>query len=82
MEEDASQPIRLVLLLLTGPREGENEFLEFRSIEDAVAHGRELEDDPRVQLDGIEDAAGRILVCYDDLRDRCRAPVEPLRRYG
>jgi len=61
-----------VLLLLDGSREGENDFLEFPSVEDAVAYGRELQSEPRFQLEGIEDSSGRTLVCYDDLRDRCR----------
>ncbi len=73
--------VRLVLMLLTGPREGENDFLEFPSIEDAVAYGRELFGEPRFQLEGIEDANGRSIVSYDYLHDLCRSP-EPQRRYG
>lgn len=77
------QPVRLVLLLLEGPREGENDFLEFPSIEEAVAYGRELYGGPRFQLDGIEDANGKSLICYDYLNDLCRAPESmPQRKYG
>jgi hypothetical protein len=77
------QPVRLVLLLLVGPREGENDFLEFPSVEDAVAYGRELQGEPRFQLEGIEDASGKTLVGYDDLRDRCRLPHPwPQRKVG
>jgi hypothetical protein len=72
-----------VLLLLNGPREGENDFLEFPSVDDAIAYGRELQSEPRFQLEGIEDANGRTVVCYDDLRDRCRAPSSwPQRKFG
>ena len=70
------QPVRLVLLLLTGPRQGENDFLEFPSIDEAVAYGREMYGGPRFQLEGIEDAAGRTLVSYDDLNDRCVLPEQ------
>ena len=73
--------VRLVLLMITGPREGENDFLEFPSIEDAVAYGRELFGESRFQLDGIEDTNGRQLVCYDHLNELCRPPVAQ-RRYG
>ena len=73
--------IRLVLLLLTGPREGENDFLEFPSIEDAIAYGRELYDEPRFQLEGIEDAEGRSVISYDYLNELCSPPLER-RRYG
>lgn len=66
------QPVRLVLLLLVGPRAGDNDFLEFPSVEDAVAYGRELYGEPRFQIEGIEDAAGKTIVGYDDLHDRCR----------
>lgn len=77
------QPVRLVLLLLVGPREGENDFLEFPSIEDAVSYGRELYGERRFQLDGIEDANGRSLLAYDHLNDLCRRPPSvPQRRYG
>ena len=69
------QPVRLVLLLLVGPRAGENDFLEFPSVEDAVAYGRELHGEPRFQIDGIEDASGRTIVGYDDLQDRCSRPI-------
>jgi hypothetical protein len=65
------QPVRLVLLLLTGPRQGENDFLDFSSIDEAVAYGRELRGEPRFQLEGIEDVSGRSLVGYDDLNERC-----------
>jgi hypothetical protein len=68
----ALQPVRLVLLLLVGPREGENDFLEFPSVEEAVAYARELYGERRFQLEGIEDRSGRSVVCYDDLHDRCR----------
>ena len=81
--EDALQPVRLVLLLLNGPREGENDFLEFPSIEEAVAYGRELYGSPRLQLEGIEDLRGRSLIAYDYLHHLCRAPQPvPERRYG
>ena len=73
--------VRLVLLLVTGPREGENDFLEFPSVEEAISYGRELYGEPRFQLDGIEDADGRQLVCYDYLNELCRPPVAQ-RRYG
>ena len=77
------QPVRLVLLLLAGPRQGENDFLEFPSIEDAVAYGRELYGERRFQLDGIEDSNGRSLMAYDHLNDLCRSPNPmPQRRYG
>ena len=68
------QPVRLVLLVITGPRQGENDFLEFPSIEEAVAYGREIHGEPRFQVDGIEDQAGRTLVGYDDLNERCALP--------
>lgn len=69
------QPVRLVLLLLAGPRQGENDFLEFASIDEAVAYGREMHGEPRFQLEGIEDASGRSLVSYDDLNERCSMPM-------
>ena len=76
-------PVRLVLLLLDGSREGENDFLEFPSIEEAVAYGRELYGEPRFQLDGIEDLSGRSLIAYDELHDLCRpADVWRQRRVG
>ena len=76
-------PVRLVLLLLDGSREGENDFLEFPSIEDAVSYGRELYGGPRFQLDGIEDAKGKTIIAYDHLNDLCStAPPIPERRYG
>ena len=74
----ALQPVRLVLLLLVGPRAGDNDFLEFPSVEDAVAYGRELYGEPRFQIDGIEDSAGRTIVGYDDLQDRCRRRPMPV----
>ena len=73
--------VRLVLLLLSGQREGENDFLEFPSVEDAVAYGRELYGEPRFQLEGIEDPDGRSLICYDYLNELCRPAMEQ-RRYG
>lgn len=80
------QPVRLVLLILDGPQEGENEFVEFPSIESAVAYGRELYGEPRFQLDSIEDAeTGKLLVGFDHLNDLCREPPAPAvqqRRYG
>ena len=76
-------PVRLVLLLLDGSREGENDFLEFPSIEDAVSYGRELYGGRRFQLEAIEDANGRSLISYDYLNDLCRsAQPLPERRYG
>jgi hypothetical protein len=77
------QPVRLVLLVLDGPREGENDFIEFPSIEDAVAYGREIHGDPRLQLEEIEDCGGRMIVCHADLNDRCSEsdPWEQ-RRFG
>jgi len=76
-------PVRLVLLLLDGSRQGENDFLEFPSIEDAVSYGRELYGGKRFQLEAIEDSNGRSLIGYDYLNDLCRSP-QPLseRRYG
>ena len=77
------RPVRLVLLLLTGPREGENEFVEFPSIDAAIAYGRELQDQRRFQLDGIEEADGRPLIGFDHLNDLCQSPeAVPQRRYG
>jgi hypothetical protein len=77
------QPVRLVLLLLTGSREGENDFLEFPSIEDAVSYGRELYGGSRFQLEAIEDANGRSLIAYDHLNELCRQPpAVPQRKYG
>lgn len=70
------QPVRLVLLLITGPRQGENDFLDFPSVDDAVAYAREMYGEARFQLEGIEDAAGRTLVCYDDLNERCAAIID------
>lgn len=76
------EPVRLVLLLLVGPREGENDFLEFPSIDDAVGYARELANEPRFQLEGIEDERGRSVICYDHLNDLCRGRSERQRRYG
>lgn len=77
------QPVRLVLLLLTGPREGENDFLEFPSLDEAIAYGREIHGGSRFQLESIEDARGRSLVAYDHLNDLCCLPQPmPKRRYG
>lgn len=78
---EALQPVKLVLLLLDGPREGENDFLEFPSIEEAVAYGRELFGERRFQLEAIEDLDGRSLISYDHLNDLCRVPAAQ-RRYG
>jgi hypothetical protein len=77
------QPVRLVLLVLEGPREGENDFLEFPSIEDAVSYGRELYGGGRFQLDAIEDSSGKAVISFDYLNDLCRtAHPTPERRYG
>jgi hypothetical protein len=77
------QPVRLVLMVLTGPREGENDFLEFPSIEEAVIYGRELYGSSRLQLDAIEELNGRTLIAYDFLNHLCRPPQQELhRRYG
>ena len=81
-EGNALQPVRLVLLVLTGSREGENDFLEFPSIEEAISYGRELYREPRFQVDGIEDDLGRQLIAYDHLRELCGAQPMPERRYG
>jgi hypothetical protein len=71
------------LLVVAGPREGENDFLEFPSIKDAIACGRELYGEPRFQLEAIEDANGKSLLVYDHLNDLCRSPHPmPQRRYG
>ena len=83
MGEGALQPVRLVLLVLEGSREGENDFLEFPSLEEAVAYGRELYGSRRLQLDAIEDTAGRTLIAYDYLHHLCRPSLTvPERRYG
>ena len=77
------QPVRLVLLLLAGGRAGENDFLEFPSIDEAVAFGRELYGEPRFQLEAIEDANGKALIVYDHLNELCRSPIPtPRRSYG
>jgi hypothetical protein len=72
------------LLIVDGPRDGENDFVEFPSIEAAVAYAREVRQEPRYQLDGIEDSAtGKLIVTYGHLQDLCREqPPEPERRYG
>ena len=76
-------PVRLVLLVLEGPREGENDFLEFPSIEDAVSYGRELYGGHRFQLEAIEDQSGKAVVSYDYLNDLCRTAHRVTeRRYG
>ena len=77
------QPVRLVLLLLSGSRAGENDFLEFPAIEDAIAFGRELYGEPRFQLEAIEGANGKAIMAYDQLNDLCSSPQPtPQRRYG
>ena len=79
------QPVRLVLLIVDGPQEGENDFVEFPSIDYAIAYARENAGDPRYQLDGIEDEEGRLIVSYDHLRELCGTPplaAMPERRYG
>jgi hypothetical protein len=82
-EGNALQPVRLVLLLIDGPRRGENDFLEFPSIDAAVAHGRELYGQSRFQLEGIEEVSGRSLIAYDHLNHLCRSQLAmPQRRYG
>jgi hypothetical protein len=79
----ALQPVRLVLLLLVGSRQGENDFVDFPTVDEAVAYGRELHGDSRFQIEGIEDHRGRSLVSYDDLQDRCRQPDRVAqRRFG
>ena len=80
---DALQPVRLVLLLIAGPRAGENDFLEFPSVEEAIAYGRELYGSTRLQLEAVEDLRGRSLIAYDYLNDLCR-PTQSMarRRYG
>lgn len=71
------QPVRLVLLLLAGPREGENDFVDFPSVADAFAYACQMLREPRFQLEGIEDASGRPIMGYDELNERCRSS-EPL----
>lgn len=80
--ETAVRPVRLILLLLAGPRQGENDVLELASVEDAVAYGRQIFGNPEVQLEGIEDANGNSVVGYDFLNDLCCAPPTPKRGYG
>lgn len=71
------QPVRLVLLLLVGPREGDNDFVEFPSVEDALAYGRQIHGEELFQLEGIENASGKSLMAYDELNERCCSP-DPL----
>lgn len=69
--------------MVDGPQQGENDFVEFPSIEAAVAYGREIHGDPRLQLEGIEDLKGKLIVSYDHLNDLCSEPPPmPKRRYG
>jgi hypothetical protein len=82
-EGNRLQPVRLVLLLMDGPRKGENDFLEFPSIAAAVAYGRELCGQSRFQLEGIEEVSGKSLIAYDHLNHLCRSPqAPPQRKYG
>jgi hypothetical protein len=77
------QPVRLVLLLMDGPRRGENDFLEFPSIAAAVAYGRELHGQSRFQLEGIEEVSGKSLIAYDHLNELCGSPpAMAQRKYG
>ena len=77
------QPVRLVLLLMDGPRRGENDFLEFPSLDAAIAHGRELFGLSRFQLEGIEELGGKSVIAYDHLNDLCRSPrAVAQRKYG
>jgi hypothetical protein len=78
------QPVRLVLLIVDGPQEGENDFVELPSIDAAVAYGREVYGDPRFQLDAIEDLNGKLIVGFDHLNELCSEPppAMPERRYG
>lgn len=69
------RPVRLVLLLLVGPREGENDLLEFSSVGDAVDYGRQLYGASEFQLEGIESANGKTVIGYDHLNDLCRSPL-------
>ena len=41
-----------------GSREGENDFIDFASVEHAVAYGRQVHGEPRFQLEAIENASG------------------------
>ena len=74
--KQALQPVRLVLLQLIGPREGENDFVDFSSVDDALAYGRQIYGEPKFQLEAIEDASGRSLMAYDELNERCRAAYQ------
>ena len=77
------QPVRLVLLVVSGSRAGENDFLEFATAEEAVIYGRELYGSSRLQLEAIEELNGRTLIGFDYLNDLCRPPqAMPERRYG
>lgn len=77
------QPVRLVLLLLAGPREGENDFVEFQSIDDAISYGSQVQRDRRCQLDALEDDRGRPMMAYDELNERCREALSaPLRQFA
>ena len=73
------QPVRLVLLQLIGARQGENDFVEFSSIDEALAYGRQIHGEPKFQLEGIEDSAGRSLMAYDELNELCRSSYPPQR---
>ena len=66
------QPVRLVLLMLVDPREGENDFVEFSSVADAIAYGQQLNGQTKFQLEGIETVCGKSLIAYDELHDLCR----------
>ena len=76
------QAVRLVLLIVDGPQEGENDFIEFPSIGSTIAYGREVYGDARLQLDGIEDLGGKLIVGFDHLNELCSVPSVPERRYG
>ena len=76
------QPVRLVLLVLSGSREGDNDFLEFPTLDGAVGYARELAGQPRFQLEGIEDERGRSIICFQHLNDLCRTPEARERKYG
>lgn len=79
--EGALQPVRLVLLLLAGPREGENDFIEFPSVADAFDYACQMLGEPRFQLEAIEEISGKPIMGYDELNDRCRlARPMPFRR--
>jgi hypothetical protein len=65
------------LLLLAGPREGENDFVEFPSINDAISYGAQVQGDRRFQLDALEDPSGLPMMAYDELNERCRDALNP-----